>query len=547
MPRGYSNPAPKANGRELICHRGLIRAQEPGRGPASVMAIKGRELVYVGSSLEEARAALSPRAELLDLGGRTVIPGLIDGHVHIFHQGLKLGQLDLAGRSKEEILKLTGRAAQERPAEEWIIGQGWSQEDWPDHHWPDRADLDRVAPAHPVVLYRTDKHSIWVNSRALELAGLNARTPVPAGGELLKTTDGRLSGILIGQAIWLVLNRMPPLDDQSRRQALRLAQAELLSHGVTSITEAGLTLAELAVLRKALQDDELKIRVRGFIWALGGHGEAWLASGGGLERGLYDERLDVAGIKIYADGALGSRSAWLNQDYADQPGHRGQGNYSSGQLTALLERLRDHELGAAVHAIGDAAVHQAVEAMAKVLNRRPFDHRWRLEHFLIAPERDLDQAARLGLVPSLQTVGLMSDLNMARKRLNPETLKRAYAWRTILDRRGLIVNGSDGPVDSVNPFEGLYAAVTRQSLEGRPPGGWRPEQKISREEALKSYTVWAAWSEFREDRKGSLRAGKLADFLVLDRDVMTCPEAEIKDIRVLKTFIGGRQVWPPTG
>lgn len=535
----------QANCRELVCIRGVIHTLEPGPAPASVLAVKGQELVYVGSDPAEARARLSPRAEVLDLEGRTIIPGLIDGHSHIFHEGLKLGQLDLTGLARDEIPALLGKAAGRTPPGTWLVGQGWSQEHWPDHSWPDRTELDRQTPEHPVILYRVDKHSIWVNGRALDLAGLTPSTSAPAGGELLKNSRGELRGILVGSAMWLVVDKMPPPDDKALHQAMLLAQAEMLSQGLTSLMEAGLTLAELAILRKAYQNDELQIRIRGLLWAQGRQDEAYLASGGSLARGLYGERLDIAGVKIYADGTLGSRSAWLKQDYFDHPGHRGQPNYSLQQLTALMERARDHNLGVAMHAIGDAAIHQAVQAMSGVLGRRPFDHRWRIEHFLVVDDHDLEQVVKLGLVPSLQTVGLMSDLNMAQSRLDPATLKRSYSWRTILDRRGLVVNGSDAPVDSVNPFAGLYAAVTRCDLNGFPQGGWRPEQKLSREEALKSYTTWAAWSEFNEHRKGSLKAGKLADFLVLDRDFMACPEEEIKDIKVLRTFIGGRQVWPP--
>jgi predicted amidohydrolase YtcJ len=270
---------------------------------------------------------------------------------------------------------------------------------------------------------------------------------------------------------------------------------------------------------------------------------AYIESGGRPVSGLHGERFSIGGVKIIADGSLGSRSAWLSSDYADRPGHRGEPWCGEAELRAVMERARAHGFQVAVHAIGDAAVARVVGVMAEVLGPEPGDHRWRLEHFQVAAEEDRDRVLALGLVPSIQAAGLMSDLSMAGERLAPPALARAYAWREILDAGGIITGGSDAPIESVNPFHGLYAAVTRQTLAGRPPGGWRPEHRFTRLEALKSYTIWAARAMFAEKRQGSLAPGKLADFAVLSRDPLTCPAGEIKDIQALLTVIGGEVVY----
>jgi predicted amidohydrolase YtcJ len=516
---------------------------EPSAPRASVLACRGGELVYVGGDLSAAEELVSSRAARFDLEGRAVVPGLIDGHAHIIQEGLKLGAVDVRHKSREETLALIRREAERRPKGEWIIGHGWNQENWPGEAWPAKEELDLAAPDHYVALDRVDKHSMWVNSRVIRAVGLNEDSPDPTGGEILRNAAGGLQGILIGMAMWAVWNIIPQTGFEGRRQALLRGQAELLSWGLTSIMDAGTTLSNLELFKKAYQTGELKLRIRAMLLAGSKQDEEYLAAGGRLARSLFGERLSIDGVKIHSDGSLGSRSARLLEDYADRPGHRGGLTYDDEQLQAIMERARDYGLAVTIHAIGDGAARQAVDAMERVLRRRPADHRWRIEHFQVAADRDLNRALALGIVPSIQSVGLMSDLDIAEDRLGPETIKRSYRWRDILSRGGRLVNGSDCPVESVNPFEGMYAAVTRRNLEGRPTGGWRPEQKLSREEAFLSYTLWAAWAEFNEDRKGSLKAGKLADFAVLDRDPMTCPEDGLKDIKVAKTVLGGEIVY----
>ncbi|MDR2946105.1 MAG: amidohydrolase [Candidatus Adiutrix sp.] len=535
----------RPEGPALICFNGHIHTLDKARPLASALAAENGEIAYVGDSLEEARRAVAPGAEELDLKGRTVIPGLIDAHSHLLSEGLKLGRLDVAGLSKEAVLEKVRRTAAATPPGEWIVGQGWDQTHWPGEGWPSRHELDEAAPRNPVVLDRIDWHSLWANTQALTAACLDGRTPDPSGGEFLREADGSLSGIAVGEGMWPVWNAVPPESEAKKLQALMRAQKEALGFGLTSVVWVGVTMPDLEIIKKAYENGDLKIRIRALMLAHGRHDAQYYAAGGGPVHGLFGEKFSIAGVKIHADGSLGSRSAWLLQDYADRPGHRGGHSYSDAELLAVMEEARDHDMQVAIHAIGDAAVRQAVTAMAAVLQRRPCDHRWRIEHFQVAADNDLSAAMELGIIPSLQTVGLMADLDMAEERLGPEVAKRAYNWRDFFKRGGVVINGSDGPVESVNPFEGMYAAVTRQNLAGRPTGGWKPEHRLSRWEALASYTLWSAWSEFGEARKGSLTPGKLADFVVLDRDLMACPESEIKAVKALMTFLGGALVTEP--
>ena len=528
---------------DLILYNGNMITMEPSLAAASVLAVHGSEIVYVGHDAKEAARLISPEAKKCDLEGLTVVPGLIDGHAHLISEGLRLGQISVMNKSQAEAVETVRTEASRRKPGEWIHGYGWNQQQWPGEEWPTKEELDAAAPLNPVVLDRLDKHSMWVNSQALAAARLTNQSQAPAGGELLRRENGELTGIVIGTAMKAVWAVIPAQDAQGMTEAIMRAQAEYLSFGITSVMDAGVTTAALKVMHQGYETRQLKLRIRGMLLAYTGDDERYLAAGGSRTHGLYGERFSLEGLKIHSDGSLGSRSAWLLQDYADRPGHRGSHTYSLEELTAKMELARDHELAVSIHAIGDAAVGQAVEAMERVLTRRPCDHRWRIEHFQVTTERDRDRALALGIIPSLQTVGLMNDLSMAGERLGPEAIRRAYAWRNFLQGGGIVVNGSDGPVESVNPFEGLYAAVSRRNLAGFPDGGWYPEHKLTRREALASYTTWAAYSEFNEHRKGSLAPGKLADLAVLDRDPLTCPEDDIKDIKVAFTVLGGEIVY----
>jgi predicted amidohydrolase YtcJ len=509
---------------------------DPERPVAKALAAVGQKIVYVGDDLAAAEALLPKSPEIIDLKGQAVVPGLIDSHAHVTHEGLRLGQLDLYGLSFEATLAAVAQATAALPPGAWLHGRGWDQNLWPGQAWPDKKSLDQASPNNPVALDRVDKHSVWANSLALAAADLRVLGPDPEGGEIVRGPDGSPNGVLIGQAMFYVLSVMPPLDGRDLKETMLLAQREMLGHGLTTVVDAATRPEELAVLARGYPTGEFKIRYRAYA-----HQNGW-ARLGELARadGLCEGHLAIDGLKLFSDGSLGSRSAWLLEDYADRPGHRGSRSLSDEALASYLALARDKSLQVAIHVIGDAAVAQAVAAVAKVLGPGRTDRRWRLEHFQVVADADLDRVLAMGLIPSIQSVGLMTDLTMAADRLGPGRLKRAYAWRGVLDRGGYLVNGSDCPVEPVNPFLGIYAAVTRQNLAGQPPGGFLPAHRLTRFEALASYTVWGARAAFQEGRLGVLAPGAMADFAVLDRDLMACPDEEIPKIKVLLTVVGGK-------
>ncbi|MDR1395456.1 MAG: amidohydrolase [Deltaproteobacteria bacterium] len=506
---------------------------------ASVLAARGPRLVYVGASPLEAAALLEGPFETIELEGRTVIPGLIDSHAHLVHEGLRLGMLDVQGLTKEEALEAVREKARTLPKGTWIHGRGWDQNLWLPARWPAKTELDRAAPDHPVVLDRVDKHTIWVNSRALAQADPKVFGPDPEGGEILRETNGQPRGILIGRAMFLVYQSMPPLDGCDHLETILLAQQELLSCGLTTVIDAGTSRADWETVRTGLEAGLIKLRFRAYAHLL-----AWPETGEIQKAdGLYDDHLALDGIKLFSDGSLGSRSAWLSEPYSDQSGHTGHHNYDDRTLVKLMALAREKDLQAAIHVIGDAAVGQAVRVIEKVLGSKPTGRHWRLEHYQVVSGSDRAKVLAMGLIPSIQSTGLMTDIHMAEDRLGPQRLKRAYAWRDIIDRGGYIINGSDCPVEPVNPFWGMDAAVTRQDLQGRPPGGFMPSQALSRWEALASYTLWGARAAFQEDNIGVLKPGLLADLAIVDRDIMECPDRDLPGTQVLETVIGGETVY----
>ncbi len=526
---------------DTVYINGNIHTVDSAFSLASILVVRGQALVYVGNDEAVARKFTGPATAVVDLGGKTVIPGLIDGHMHFLLEGEQLSSLPLALKSKEAVLDLVRAEAARLKPGEWITGGGWNQEIWPGKSWPTREELDAAAPDNPVVLGRVDRHSIWVNSRALEAAGITRHTPDPRGGEILKNAQGDVLGILTDTAAQIVSGKIPPLSEERRYAALLKAQQELFAYGITSIADAGQSVDNVDLMRKGYEAGELRLRVYVMLNASDNQDIAYLKAGHKPEREMYDNRLSVAAVKIFSDGALGSRSAWLLGDYADRAGHKGNGRYSDAELYALVRRAREEGFQVGVHAIGDAAVRQCLTAMEGVLKEQPLpDHRYRIEHFQIVQAEDIARAAQDRVIPAMQSVHAASDLNMAEARVGPELIRTSYAWRSVIAAGGIIANGSDAPVEPVNPYHGIYAAVARTDLNGKPQGGWYPEQKMTREEALKSFTIWPAYAQFEEGLKGSLEVGKVADFVVLDRDILRCPENEIKDAKVLLTVVGGR-------
>jgi predicted amidohydrolase YtcJ len=383
-----------------------------------------------------------------------------------------------------------------------------------------------------------------VNSLALKEAGITAATLNPQGGEIMRAPNGDANGILTDTAIGTVKSKVPPLSLERKAEGMVKAQEELFSQGITSIMDAGVSIENLGLTKSLYESGKLKLRISEFIFATNGDDKAYIEGGGKPESGLYGGRLDVRGVKIVSDGSLGARSALLLEDYSDKPGEKGKGRYTDGELLEIVKRAHGAGFQVALHGIGDGAVRQAIQVYERVLRDSPkSDHRHRIEHFQIVAPGDVTKAISMGIIPAMQSVHATSDKNMAEDRIGRARVKRAYAWRTVIGMGGIIANGSDAPVELVNPYHGIYAAVARRDRQGEPPGGWRPEQKMTRQEALKSFTIWSAYAIFADKTRGSLEAGKMADFVVLDRDIMNCREDDIKDTKVLMTVLGGEAVY----
>jgi predicted amidohydrolase YtcJ len=513
---------------------------------ATAMSIKDGTFLCVGTD-PDARTHVGRRTSVFDLQGKTVLPGLIDAHLHYSAIGEARMRLDVFWKPKQEILDAVAAICKKATTGEWIQGRGWNQEVWTPAVFPTKEDLDKVAPDNPICLIRTDSHAAWVNSKALDIAGITGNVPNPAGGEIFRDAKGEATGILIDTARGLVSKHIPPISKEQMLDALLLAQEEMVSNGLTGGHDAGCDLTMIEVLKVLYESDKLYVRLYERLRIPEGntsHHDDFYAKG--KQIGFYHDRLTVRGIKMAVDGALGSRGALMLQPYSDRPdGYLGNQRVTEEELYDQVKRARLAGFQVSVHAIGDAANRRVLNAYERVLKEMPNpDHRYRIEHAQVVTLEDIPRFAALGVIPSMQTIHAISDKNMAEKRVGPVRIKGTHAWRKFLNTGVVIPNGTDAPVERVNPFYGISAAVTRQDRNGQPPGGWYPEEKMTREEALKSYTIWAAYAAFEEKIKGSIETGKLADFVVIDRDYMNCGESEVKDIRVLETVIGGRSVYP---
>ena len=482
---------------------------------------------------------------MTDLEGNTVLPGLIEGHMHISNLGENHLKLDCYFKSKEDILEMVRQAAEAAEPGQWIQGSGWLDTLWDEPGFPTKEELDAVAPDNPVYLLRADNHMGWFNSMALELAGITKDTPEPQGGQILKTDDGELLGCLTDNAAVMVINIIPAWSAEEQKNAILMAQEELFSYGFTSAMDAGTKVNYLQHYEDLYESGELKLRIYAMpLISSTDSAEADYIRENGPVSGLYDDHLSILGVKVLGDGALGSRGSALLEDYSDDPGNRGSYRFTDEEIYDIMSLAYNNGYQIAYHAIGDGTNHQVLNAYERVMEENPReDARLRIEHFQIITAEDMQRALDMGILPAMQFTHATSDSNMAEDRIGSERIKTAYAWRTVLDAGSIIIGGSDAPVEKVNPFHGLYAGVTRMTRAGEPEGGWYPEQKVTQEEALRAFTIWAAYGQFEEDLKGSLEPGKLADFIIIDRDYMTCPEADIKDIQVLATYVGNELVY----
>ena len=481
-----------------------------------------------------------PDAVLVDGQGRSLLPGLTDAHAHVYGLGFLNVSLDLAGtQSLEAAVANISEYAVANPDADWIQGRGWNQVLWPVQKFPTAADIDAVVGDRPVYLRRIDGHAGWVNSAALKIAGIDDDTPDPVGGKILRDEYGRATGVLIDKAENLIKAHVPKPDKDDYRQAIRESIAELLPLGITGVHDTGIDITQAEVYMSMADDAELGLRIYAMLRDAGANLDAI-----GEPRVAYsDDRLDIRAVKIYIDGALGSRGAAMLEPYSDDAENLGLAFMPTEKLHADIAKANRMGFQVGVHAIGDRGNQMVLDAYERAQNGVASPLRNRIEHSQIIALEDIPRFAELGVIASMQPTHATSDMNMAEDRIGPQRIKGGYAWRKLLDSGAVIASGSDFPVELPNPFHGLYAAVTRQDRRNLPTGGWYAEEALSRAEALHSFTLAPAFAAHQEDRLGSLEPGKWADFILIDRDYFKVPNDQIDDIQVLETWVAGERVY----
>jgi predicted amidohydrolase YtcJ len=477
----------------------------------------------------EARPKATAR---VDAQFRTLMPGFIDAHGHVIELGRNALQFDLIGtRSLAELQQRLRSYAAAHPDAKWILGAGWNQELWPIKRFPTAADLDAAVNDRPVVLTRVDGHALVANSAAMKAASVTSQTPAPAGGRI----D---NGLFVDNAKDLINKAVPSPTPAELDEALAKAQQILLGFGVTAVGSMSTALGDWEAMRRAAEAGRLNVRFMVYAEGLeplkvAPHPTPW----------LYGDRLRMIGVKFYADGALGSRGAWLKQPYADKPDTRGLQFHSDAELRSLTDAAASAGFQIATHAIGDAANAQVISTYEWLNGKYGFERRWRIEHAQIVDCADLPRIGRGHVIASMQPTHQTSDRLMAEKRLDPNRLKCAYAWQSMLKTGAKLAFGTDFPVESPNPFPGLSAAIYRQDVTGQPPGGWYPDERLTFEQALDAYTRGAAYAGFAEDRLGALDAGRWADFVFVDRDPTQVTQQQLAGTKVLETWVAGKKVW----
>jgi predicted amidohydrolase YtcJ len=498
-------------------------------------------IIAVGSAADV--GAQAPQAKHVDMAGRTVLPGLIDAHGHVFGLGEMLMQLDLsATTSLPQALAAIGDYARANGQAPWVRGRGWNQENWKLGRFPTAQELDGVVDDRPVWLERVDGHAGWANGRALALAGVTDRTPDPAGGKIVRDAAGHATGVLVDAAQDLIQKVLPQPTEQEGRAMLDRALAKMASVGLTSAHDAGMGVGQDRLYRDYADHGRLTARIYAMIGGTGADFDR-LAKDGPLNAYGHD-MYALRAVKLYADGALGSRGAALLAPYSDDPHSHGLLFHSNRDIDAMIAKAMKKGYQVNVHAIGDAGNRQVLDTFAKEIPaHRGQALRHRIEHAQVVAPADIPRFKSIGIIPSMQPTHATSDKNMAEQRIGPERIKGAYAWRTFLQQGSRIACGSDFPVEAPNPFFGIHAAVTRQDAAGNPIAGWYPEQAMSLKEAFRCFTLDAAYAGHQEKTLGSLEVGKYADFIVVDRDMFNISPYDIHRIGVLETWVGGRQVY----
>lgn len=479
-------------------------------------------------------------AEQIDGKGQTLLPGLIDGHGHVLGLGQNLNRVDLRRSGSEaQAVAQVAAFAKSHPHSQWILGGGWNQVLWPTQQFPGKALLDESISDKPVWLTRVDSHAGWANSKALQLAGITKATIDPPGGEIIRDTEGNPTGVLIDNAMLLLEQHIPQQSEAERLAALNAAFEHLLALGITSVHDAGVDQANLESYQKLRKDNQLPLRIYAMLSATDPNLAGWLNAGP-----IFDpnELFVARSVKIYGDGALGSRGAALIEPYSDQPGQKGLFVTQPDKLTAVMKLTLEAGFQTNVHAIGDLTNRLVLDRFEQLASKEQLEQgRHRIEHAQIVSPKDIPRFAQLHILPAMQPTHATSDKNMAADRLGIARLRGAYAWKSFVDQGSRIVAGSDFPVELANPFYGIHAAVTRQDQQNQPVGGWLPEQRLTLTQALKSFTLDAAYGAFQDQSMGSLAPGMWADFILVDRDIFKAPAETLWQTKVHQSWVAGQQ------
>ena len=509
----------------------------------STLVVDGQKVFAVGGDDLASKYLDMPSVTVFDLEGKTLLPGIIDAHGHVMGLGFQELQINLAGiTSLQGTLQELKEYAEANPELEWIIGRGWNQTLWEENRFPTAADLDQVIPDRPVWLSRVDGHAGWANTKAIQLAQVSSDTPDPVGGKIIRDNRGRPTGVFIDAAEGYVQTVVPESNREEQTLALNAALSLLSSYGVTSVHDAGVGVETWELYKDFAIQRKLRTRIYGMI---SGAGRVFdqLSSEGPIQS-LYDDRLALRSVKLYSDGALGSRGAALIEDYHDDPGNKGLLFIDQEEMNLMVEKVVSKGYQANIHAIGDAANRQVLDALGYAQQLYPReDQRNRIEHAQIVALEDIVRFKDLDIIASMQPTHATSDKNMAEDRVGPQRIKGAYAWQSFLRQGTVVASGSDFPVESANPFLGFYASITRKDIQGNPLSGWYSNEAMDRVQTLKSFTIDAAFAGFQEDVLGSLEPGKWADFIIIDQDIMMAPDSMLWQTKVLQTWVAGEKVF----
>lgn len=519
---------------DLIVTNAVIYTVDSEFTTAEAFAVQDGKFIAVGTT-DEITSKYSSE-NVIDAEGKAVYPGLYDPHSHFMGLGQMLSQADLVGTaSYEDIIERLKAFEQENPDDDWIIGRGWDQNDWEVKAFPTKDLLDEAFPDKPVALTRIDGHALIANSKALQLAKITSGSKVDGGDVILM--NGEPTGVLIDNAQGFIRRVITRPDESEKREMIKNAEAECFKYGLTTVSDAGLNRDDIELIEKMHEEGSLKIRDYVMVSLGMANLEYYLKKGI-----IKTDRLNVRSVKLYADGALGSRGACLLEPYADAPDQTGFLLLSAKELERSLTEIHNSDYQANTHCIGDSANRLILDIYGKLLKGKN-DRRWRIEHAQVVSETDVPKFGKYSVIPSIQATHGTSDMYWADERLGDERVKTAYAFQDLLKQNGMVANGSDFPVEFVNPIFGFHSAVARQDNDNYPEGGYQMENALTREQALRAMTIWSAYANFEEQERGSIETGKMADFIITDKDLMQIPNEEMRGVKVMKTVVGGEEVY----